>query len=233
MQSPDQFTLSVLDLTSDSSLSSSQVHLVQLLRQTVVEHLPANDQQSIRTFWTVQSQTSEEKESWRQLRQKLRDLCSPDPSQLRTNQTRILNVLREYYSGDLLTDAFFEAEMEDIYNSDRDDNTLNKGTKTSIDQSLVTHKEGYPNPVRSGSSRGSTEEMFQVLDLRPNPGITPRMEREKRKLYVIREFKPEDMLAYPTKRHFTGQPLGAYGATKTLTSKFRDSKRWDTNRRNL
>jgi hypothetical protein len=56
MQSPDQFTLSVLDLTSDSLISSSQAHLVQLLRQTVEEHLPANDQESTRTFWTAQSQ---------------------------------------------------------------------------------------------------------------------------------------------------------------------------------
>jgi hypothetical protein len=159
MQSPDLFTLSALDLTSDFFLSSSQVQLVQSLRQTIEEHLPASDQHSTRTFWTAQSQTSEERESWRQLRPKLRNLCSPDPSHLKTNQTRILKILREYYSGDLLTDAFFEAEMDSIDDSDLDDNTLSKGTRPSIDQSSGTREENNPEPVSSGSPYGSTEEL--------------------------------------------------------------------------
>ncbi|ERF75087.1 hypothetical protein EPUS_04869 [Endocarpon pusillum Z07020] len=102
---------------------SSQAHLGQLIRRTIEEHFPVDDQQSVHTFWTAQSQTSEEMESWRQLRKKLRDLCSGDPSQLKTNQTRVLMILRQYYSGDVLTDSFFQDEIEGIEDSDEDNLT--------------------------------------------------------------------------------------------------------------
>jgi Alkali metal cation/H+ antiporter Nha1 C terminus len=121
--------------------------LVQLIRKTVEGHLPANDEQSMRTFWTARSQTSEERESWRQLREELRNLCSVDPSQLKINQARILKVLREYYSGDLLTDAFFQDEIEDIEGSDPDENSKTPSSvKSSPHQSAPTGKQLTLNP---------------------------------------------------------------------------------------
>jgi hypothetical protein len=114
--------------------------------------------------------------------------------------------LREYYSGYLLTYAFFEAEMEDIDGSGGDDKTLNKSTRSSIDQSSVTRKEDNLKPVSSGSSRGSTEEKFQALNLNINPIITPRAENEREELDAIGECKPEDRLAFPSEKAYLDAP---------------------------
>ncbi|KAF7513724.1 hypothetical protein GJ744_007775 [Endocarpon pusillum] len=157
----NKLRLRVASINYFNTTISSQAHLGQLIRQTIKEHFPVDDQQSQHTFWTAQSQTSEQMESWRQLRKKLQDLCSGDPSQLKTNQTRILMILRQYYSRDVLTDAFFQDEIEGIDDSDEDNLTSRDASpRRDSDEDNLTSRDASP-------SRDSDEDNLISRDVSP------------------------------------------------------------------
>jgi hypothetical protein len=102
---------------------------------------------------------------------------SSNPSQLKINQTYILKLLCEYYSGDALTDAFFEAEIEDNDDSKEGKTTEDK-TNPLLDRLPSKRQEDNQNLV-SLVSCDLTEEGFEVINFHIPVYMTRRVNTEK------------------------------------------------------
>lgn len=136
----------------------------------------------MRTFWTAQSLASEKRESWRQIREKLRNLCSADPSQLKINQTPFLRILCEYNSR-LVIDAFSSKEIEDVVDFDGQDRLPDMHTSPpTTDRSSSTYRRGWFKALRLRVFLVPREEIVKAFDVNMDAYITPRTENEGEEL---------------------------------------------------